>query len=347
MKNRITILLLSLLAMVMCLPTEARADFAKAEIDTPWVYIGIPRMLHVEISVPEGAEVSWPTSITPRGIAAVDYEDSQKRYMLEYGPDARLNIDTLRKDGMVTYSQDIQVFAFDSAAMLIEPFKFVVNGRDTVSTQVVALKVEHPFESVSDDPSSIQGLKSLLVPGFVIWDYAWWMLWVLIVVLVGFAAFYGYQYYKTHRTGEKPVEEVKVPLEPAHVVALRALTELNGRKLWQEGKHKQFHTELTDILRQYIERRYNVQAMEKTTDEILDELVELTISQRSSHNNLKEVLQMADLVKFAKYEPLPDENQLVYMNSRLFVEQTKESLPTVSEDAEVKTSTGGYNKNER
>ena len=61
------------------------------------------------------------------------------------------------------------------------------------------------------------------------------------------------------------------------------------------------------------------------------ELVELTVSQRSSYNNLHEVLQLADFVKFAKYEPLPDENQMAFMNSRLFVEQTKE---TVVESAE-------------
>jgi len=197
----------------------------------------------------------------------------------------------------------------------------------------LALKCEQPFEQVVDDPQVFAGLKDIMDPAFVLWDYVWWMLWVLLAVAVAFAGYYGYLLYMKHRPTAEAVV-VKEKLLPAHVVALKALEELGEKKLWQAGQFKVFHTELTDILRRYIEDRYHAPAMESTTDEILEELLELTMSQKSSYNNLKEVLQMADLVKFAKYEPLPDENQMVYINARLFVEQTKESVIEDSEKGE-------------
>ena len=127
---------------------------------------------------------------------------------------------------------------------------------------------------------------------------------------------------KKHKTNTPVVVHKAKPLPP-HVIAMTALDNLAEKKLWQNGRDKEFHTELTDILRQYIEARFGVAAMEKTSDEILDELYELAESQKASLANLKQILSIADLVKFAKYHPYADENQLSFVNSRMFVEQTK------------------------
>lgn len=327
--KKFLVLLIGLLGLLS--PTVAVADVAEAAIDTPWVAIGLPRVLHLELTVPAETHIEWTRDIRPQGFMALDYEDQTKHYMLEFGPDTKLAIDTLLHDGVVTYSQDLQFFAYDSAAMLIPPFRFVLNGSDTVRTQVLALKVEQPFETVPEDASAMQDLKSVIAPEFVLWDYVAGFGWGLLLLLLVIAAVFGYRYYKTHKS-DAPVAEEKKEILPPHVVALAALDDLSAKKLWQQGQHKQFHTELTDILRNYIEDRYHVPALEKTSAEILEELVELTISQRSSYNNLKEVFEIADLVKFAKYEPLADENQLVYMNSRLFVEQTKETIVEHADD---------------
>ena len=319
--------ILSLLLLLAGLGwTNVRADVAKAELDTPWVAIGMPRVLHLEVTVPEGARVDWPASIGHDGIQAMDFEDASKHYLLEFGPNTNWTIDTVHEAGMQTLSANLQFQAFDSAAMVIAPFKFVVNGTDTLSTQMLALKADNPFVEVPADPQAIQDLKDVLQPRFVLWDYLWWILIVqaiCTVLVVGSLWYYEHRKHRKEKTPEGKAAAIK--LLPAHVTALKALEELNDKKLWQAGQYKLFHTELTDILRRYIEERYEVAAMECTTDQILEELRELTMTQKSSYNNLREVLQMADLVKFAKYEPVPDENQLVYMNTRLFIEQTKET----------------------
>ena len=329
MMKKIFVILSLILTTFSGMSQATAAETAKAEIDTPWVFVGMPRMLHLEITVPQGTQVQFPAEIHPDGFLAQDYEDASKQYMLEFGPDTDMRIDTIQQDGgMMTLQANLKFYAFDSAGMVIKPFKFVINGQDTVASQLLALKCDQPFEQVPADPQAIQGLKNVMNPPFVLWDYIWWFFWLQVCVTILTVSTLYYLYYRKHRKVKVKGEVVEEPKEviPAHVTAMQALQALAEKQLWQSGQCKLFYTELTDILRRYIEERYKVSAMECTTDEILDELIELTMAQKSSYSNLKEVLQLADLVKFAKYQPLADENQMAFMNARLFVEQTKESV---------------------
>jgi hypothetical protein len=87
------------------------------------------------------------------------------------------------------------------------------------------------------------------------------------------------------------------------------LEKLRVKKLWQAGKMKEYHTELTDILRKYIEDRFRLMAMESTTSEILDDLQEKTGISKECRDILGKILSMADLVKFAKYAPLAEDHE--------------------------------------
>jgi hypothetical protein len=86
------------------------------------------------------------------------------------------------------------------------------------------------------------------------------------------------------------------------------LEKLRAKKLWQTGKIKDYHTELTDILRKYFEDRFHIMAMESTTAEILEDLEAKTLIAKENREVLSRILLMADLVKFAKYLPLPEEH---------------------------------------
>jgi hypothetical protein len=112
------------------------------------------------------------------------------------------------------------------------------------------------------------------------------------------------------------------------------LDRLKSEKSWKAGKNKKYYTDLTDILRKYIERRFQFNALEMTTDEILA-LFKRDKSTQSVYQNLSQILQLADLVKFAKIEPLESENELSMINSYLFVNQTKqEEVKTIEEQKE-------------
>lgn len=119
------------------------------------------------------------------------------------------------------------------------------------------------------------------------------------------------------------VREVKpAPKLPPHVIAIKALDELRNRKLWQNGKHKLYYSTLTEILRLYIEGRWEVGALEMTTDEIITALRDVDIK-HDSRSNLVAILRTADMVKFAKALPDSEENEQLFDYAYYFVENTK------------------------
>lgn len=119
------------------------------------------------------------------------------------------------------------------------------------------------------------------------------------------------------------VREVKpAPKLPPHVIAIKALDELRNRKLWQNGKHKLYYSTLTEILRLYIEDRWEVGALEMTTDEIITALRDVDIK-HDSRSNLVAILRTADMVKFAKALPDGEENEQLFDYAYYFVENTK------------------------
>jgi len=147
-----------------------------------------------------------------------------------------------------------------------------------------------------------------------------------------------------HKRGKRISDLFKpAPPVPAHIVAIEALEKLRDEKLWQNNKHKQYYSGLSDILRTYLAGRFEVGAMEMTTDEISDALREVDIEQKSKMDLLS-VLRDADLVKFAKATPEANENELAYDKAFYFVENTKpveiveeeEDEPTKNEKEEQK-----------
>ena len=137
--------------------------------------------------------------------------------------------------------------------------------------------------------------------------------------------------------------EVRVmPKLPAHVVANKALVELNNRKLWQNGKFKQYYTALTSIIRVYISDRWGISALELTTDETIEALhdIEMPLDSRMA---LVAMLRTADMVKFAKAEPEAEENEENYIRAYYFVENTKlvdEAQNEGKEDITIYTNIG-------
>ncbi len=337
MKRFIHIIVLTLVGLCTAMAVKAQQPTVSVQMDSTYVTFGCPMTFHLQAIVPEGQTILFPQDVARRG--GIVANDDSTQYLLELDTFSPLKIDTVQQaGGMLTLKEDITVFAFDSATLYIPPFEFVCQSGDTLRTNSLALKVMVPFESVEVDPQKFVGLKDVEDPEFVLMDYIWYFIWPLLILALAAAGWFGWKYYKAHKK-DAPVVVPKARPLPAHVVAMQALDQLAEKKLWQNGRNKEFHTELTDILRMYIEQRFGVSAMEKTTDEILDELYELAESQKASLTNLKQILSMADLVKFAKFNPMADENQLSFMNSRMFVEQTKkveldEALPATAEAGE-------------
>jgi hypothetical protein len=146
--------------------------------------------------------------------------------------------------------------------------------------------------------------------------------WLLIILVAGALIWFIIRYIRNHKKIKSGIEPVINP-DPAHVIAFRELENLQNKKLWQNGELKMYYSELTGILRQYLENRFSVYSLELTTAETLDALTKTGFKKDERYNQLKAVLTNADLVKFAKYLPDAVENVQHYENSWAFVEATK------------------------
>ena len=146
--------------------------------------------------------------------------------------------------------------------------------------------------------------------------------WIALGLVLIAAAYLLYRYIK-YRRENKDFFGKSVIKDPPHIIALRALDKLRSEKLWQNGKEKLFYTGITDTLREYIEARYKVSAMEKTSGEIMQSLQDKDIEEKY-YRELDELFKTADLVKFAKYIPQVHENEEAIPVAVRFVNSTFE-----------------------
>lgn len=129
----------------------------------------------------------------------------------------------------------------------------------------------------------------------------------------------------------------KKPKEPAHIIALRELDRIKKQKLWQQpGKSKQYYSEVTETLRKYIDSMFHIPAMEQTSDETIESFrTQKDLLKEKTLQNLIQMLKLADLVKFAKYQPTPDDDNLTLMNAYFFINDTRpeDKTPETSKES--------------
>lgn len=227
--------------------------------------------------------------------------------------------------------QSITITSVDSGFWAIDPFNFIINNDTAHPYATEPLLLEVYSVPVDTAEASIRDIKGTLDEPFD-WreylPYAYWCLGALAIVAA--VVWYVYKFGK-----KKPevVREVK-PKEPPHITALAALEDIKSRKLWQEGRYKEYHTLIADTLRLYIEGRYNVTAMELTSDEIL-KVMNSQVIDGVSKEKLRQILTLADYVKFAKVLPIDVENEMSLANAFDFVNGTKrEEVMTIIEEPE-------------
>lgn len=213
------------------------------------------------------------------------------------------------------------ITSFDSGYYAIPPFLFIVNGDSTKATETDALLLSVNTVAV-DTTKNIMDIKPPIEVPFSWKEYLPYVYWGLGGLAV-LAALILLARYVLKKKKPVPVPEIIVPKIPPHITALERLEKLKEEKLWQQGKLKQFHSEISEILRQYIEHRFYIPAMEQVTDEILYAF-RTAEAPEEQKMKLRHTLILADLVKFAKELPLPNENEQCWLNAYEFVMTTKQ-----------------------
>jgi len=307
------------LVLTTCLlPVCAQEVSVKATIDSTVLLIGQQSKMHLEISGPATLKYSFPIFQGDTLVNGIEILQTGRLDTLEIGN----NLIHLQTDYIIT--------SFDSGLYYIPPIK-IIAGIDTVESNYMALKVM--TYSVDTAKVSIFDIKGVQKPPFVLGDYYLLILWFLLAYALVLLIIW---YILKKKYGlSKAESKFDQPLLPPHVVAIMELDRLKSEKIWKSGKNKEYYTALSDILRKYIQRRFQINALEMTTDEILS-LFKRDRNTQSVYKNLRQILQLADLVKFAKIQPIENENEISIMNSYLFVNQTKiEEIEPIEEIKEV------------
>lgn len=321
MKHRLLYVVLFVLLSGGFHSLKAQQVTVKASIDSTHILIGDQLKLLLEIEKPKNLQVQFPQ---------VPDTFSSKVEVVN-----RSKIDTIKLDNndREKLTQSLYITSFDSGRHQIPPFYFrMKNGQvlDSAATRELMFQVHGMKIDTTKGPVDIKAVYAAPVTLKEVMPY------ILAVILLAAIVFFIFYYIKWKKKNQPLFVRPEKPAEPAHVVALRELDRIRGQKLWQQEKLKQYYSEVSDTIRIYIENRFDIQAMEQTSSETIGvfkqqkELVD-----GKTLDQLQHILSLADLVKFAKYTPLPDDNNLTLMNAYFFVNQTKKEVVKAPEKQEV------------
>ncbi len=247
--------------------------------------------------------------------------------------------DSIFQDGRVKWSRKYQISSFEVGKHQVPAFRFTYssNGKQgQVGTKALGLSISLPDLNPEEDikpikpplevPFGWQDVKDILLSNIALAIYG--------LLLMGFIYFRWFR--KESETAEHVVvaERSSSPeiVLPPYEMAMGQLSSMSLQKSWSNLSPKAYYTELTDVLRHYLSARFEIDAAEMTSSEILKSLGSIAVS-TDLETDIREVLQLSDLVKFAKTTPKEERMRADYDRMRNFVEQTKPERSSEEEQA--------------
>ena len=207
-------------------------------------------------------------------------------------------------------SQNFIITAWDSGSYYVPPISFSANSK----TEGLLLTVQ---TVILEEGAELKDIKQPMEAP-IGWSDIWtWLVGIIVLILIIFLL----KKYVFNKKEEEIIEKPEVII-PADITALQQLTKLDKAQLWQGGSVKEYHSELSEIIRRYTENRFNFIALELATDEIISELKSKVNNEQLA--SITMLLQRADLAKFAKSKPDEGENKESMQLAKHFVGQTKE-----------------------
>ncbi len=216
-----------------------------------------------------------------------------------------------------------RITSFEDTLIYVRPMPFLI-GKDTLWSNSLSLKIIQPFH-IDLKKNQLIDIKPIYNPPFGWKSFIKITLLVILLVALFVLLFFLVRKYLKNRTVVKEEKKVEVIVKPTlspYDEAVQKMKKLDEKKLWQNQHTKEYYTELTNILRVYIQQVFNVHCMEMTSDEILASLSSLRREKKDTFSILKEILILADLVKFAKWTPQIGENERSIDMAYRFLEET-------------------------
>jgi len=268
-----------------------------AKIEPIEMMIGEQATVTLTVQTADDAKVDWPTF--------------QPRQMLVPG------VEVLNTQRTSDHTMVITLTSFDGNLYHLPPFKVKINGKEQQSAdlalKVVEIEVDTTQLNKFFPPKDVQDNPFLWSD----WSLSFWLS-VLLLVLI---ALCGYLYLRL-RDNKPVISHIKIVkrLLP-HQKAMKEIEQIKANRMVASENAKEYYTKLTDTLRKYIEERYGFSAMEMTSSEIIERLT--AAGDQQSLDELRQLFTTADLVKFAKYSTMINENDANLVSAIDFINQTK------------------------
>lgn len=209
--------------------------------------------------------------------------------------------------------QKFIITSWDSGSYYIPPIAF---SKDNI-TEEILINIQTP---ILEENAKLKDIKKPIEES-IGWSDIWpWLITILIIFLITY-------YLRKHLSNKKEITITSKPkiIVPSDITALRQLNKLEKEKIWQAGNVKEYHSQLSEIIRRYTENRFEFIALEMTTYEIIEELKSIVNLDEEELKNLRILLQRADLAKFAKSKPVDRENIESMSIAKRFVSSTKKA----------------------
>ena len=312
MKQKIIITFL-FVSMVFISLLNGQDYKATTKLDTNHILIGDYLNIHLEVTAPLGKMIIIPQlsqQLLEQNETPFDWIQNSK-------------VDTSQLASEVIFHQTITITAFDSGIYIFPSIPILsVDSQLLAQTEPLLFKVSTVAVDTTmafrDIKGNVKTFLSLHEIFLYLKKYTPYIL--LAAIIIGVVIYFIIRYLK--RTRKTPPTIVKPKIKP-HITALKALEKLRHKKLWEQGRIKEYYSELTDIIRIYMENKWDIYAMEMVSTEIIEELRKMELSEELI-DKMQSTFTVADLVKFAKWNPLPSEHDIAFKNIFSFVHETAE-----------------------
>jgi hypothetical protein len=277
---------------LLSMPVLSQDVRVSTEMDSTHFLIGEWMHIDVEVDAPEQATLLLPS----------DDEGVEHGEFVSAG-----DVEISAREDRSIYRQRVIVTAFDTGRI---DLRLRVQYRlpdDTTLFSAYSPPISLQLGTVElDTTDTFRDIRDVLHISLTIWDYLLILAILLLLLLLLWYAYRRYRKWKDRPVVEAPPEPE--PALPVHLIALQALEELRAKQLWQAGRHKEYQSEITDILRSYLERRYRIPALEQTSPETITALALHGIAPQSIEG-IERMMRIADMTKFAKYQPAAMEHE--------------------------------------
>ncbi len=303
----------------------------ETKLDSAYIVMGRMGYLTVNVITDQNAKGEFPMAhrATDEGVVGLLSDTIELRMAA-----ATDTLDLGSGRRQVTYRFPMQCFW--PGIYSIPAIEYVV-GTDTARSNTPALKVIGPNVTANDtispdmqpvDPYYNSAVEKWTdrIPDFL---YDWWW-----AILIGLIVSGGGGWWLMRRMKRNPLKIFLPKPKPAPTPYEKAISELKilrTGKLWENGQERQYFTRLTDILREYLQGRFGINAMEMTSDQV-NKAVRRDKEAAVNKDYVARVLEVADFVKFAKMRPLPDDSIGAFENALRFVEATRPVAPQPDDD---------------